>query len=92
MRVYISVTKGLIQWCIIYGYSWDIHLQAHGGGVEQPKSLLNEYNLGDKVEETISTLSEKHKVSGFILLGRLIGHFLKTCYHTPLYSLHAPTN
>ncbi|KAG5529400.1 hypothetical protein RHGRI_029952 [Rhododendron griersonianum] len=34
---------------------------AHGDGVEQPKSLLNEYNLGDKVEETISTLSEKHK-------------------------------
>lgn len=35
--------------------------EAHGDGVEQPKSLLNEYNLGDKVEETISTLSEKHK-------------------------------
>lgn len=62
-------------------------MQVHGDSVEQPKSLLNEYNLGDKDEETISTLSDKHKVSGFILLGRLMGHLLKT-YHT---TLDAPT-
>ncbi|KAG5512710.1 hypothetical protein RHGRI_038889 [Rhododendron griersonianum] len=35
--------------------------EAHGDCVEQPKSLLNECNLGDKVEETISTSFEKHK-------------------------------
>jgi mitofilin len=35
--------------------------EVHGDSVEQPKSLLNEYNLGDKDEETISTLSDKHK-------------------------------